>query len=243
MAIISRDHLKKAFEKGAIPSQQDFANLVDSLSHKQEDGFITQEEGLKISPKGSTKKMITFFNNLSDLKPRWGIEQHPKSGTDFGLNFVDQEGESRLFLKENGNVGIGSLNPTAKLEVGGNIKMHGRRGTYSDGEVPGDSKWHNITPRLNHCHAFDVMAKIGKPGRGLYSILHATALSAFGNSSSSITKTEAHYGSFRNKLDVRWAGTTFDYYLQVRTKRNYGDGGMIRYYVTNLWWEEEDTSY
>ncbi|XWN35366.1 MAG: adhesin [Roseivirga sp.] len=239
MAIVSRNQLKKAFEKGAIPSQQDFEDLVDSLYHKQDDGLISQEEGLKLSPKGSAKKMVTFFNSLSDLKPKWGIEQYPKDTPDFGLNLVDQGGESRLFIKEDGNVGIGTINPTAKLEVAGNIHMQGRRGLYASGEVPGNKEWHNITPQLSHCHAFEVVAQIGKPGRGLYSIIHAIALSAFGNSSNTIRKTEAHYGSYRNKLDLRWAGSTFDYYLQIRTRRDYGDASMIKYYVTNLWWEDE----
>ena len=84
-----------------------------------------------------------------------------------------------MFIKPDGNVGIGTINPTSKLDVAGNINMHGRRGMYAFGEVPGDREWHNITPKLNHCHAFEGIAQIGKPGRGLYSILHAFALSAF----------------------------------------------------------------
>ena len=239
MAIVNRGELKKAFEKGAIPSQEDFENLVDSMFHKQDDGLISQEEGLKLSPKGSARKLITFFNNLSDFKPQWGIEQYPKNSSEFGLNIVDQRGESQLFLQAGGNLGIGTLNPTAKLDVNGNIHMQGRRGTYAAGEVPGDGQWHNITPKLNECHAFEVMAKIGKPGRGLYSMVHALALSTFGRSRNRISKTEAHYGSFRNRIELRWTGGTFNYYLQIRTRRNYGDESMIKYYITNLWWEEE----
>jgi hypothetical protein len=240
MAIISRSQLKKAFERGAIPSQEDFESLIDSMFHKQDDGFMSQEEGLKLSPKGSTRKLISFFDNLSDFKPRWGIEQYPQNSPDFGLNFVDQQGESRLFIQADGNVGVGTLNPSEKLDVQGNINMRGRRGTYALGEVPGDGNWHTITPNLNSCHAFEVIAKIGKPGRGLYAMVHALALSTFGHSSNKIKKTVAHYGSFRNKIDLRWAGFTFDYYLQIRTRRNYGDESMIKYYITNLWWEDEE---
>lgn len=241
MAIVSKNELKKSFAKGAIPTQDDFENLVDSMLHKQEDGQISQEDGLKLTPKGSAGKILTFFNNLSDLKPRWSIEQHPKNSPDFGLNLIDQGGKSQLFIKSGGHIGIGTINPTSKLDVAGNVNMHGRRGTYAAGEVPGDSEWHNITPKLNQCHAFEVTAQIGKPGRGMYSIIHAFALSAFGKSKSKIRKTEARYGSFRNKIDLRWAGQTFNYYLQIRTRRNYGDATMIKYYVTNLWWEDEET--
>ena len=240
MAIVSRSQLKQAFEKGAIPTQEDFENLVDSMLHKHEDGLASQTDGLKLTPKGSSRKILTFFNHLGDLKPKWGLEQHPKNSPNFGLNLVDQKGESQLFIKPDGKIGLGTLNPTSKLDVVGNINMQGRRGTYATGEVPGDGEWHQITPHLNHCHAFEVVARVGKPGKGLYSIIHAFALSAFGRSSSRITKNEAHYGSFRNKLDLRWTGSTFDYYLQIRTKRNYGPAAMIRYYITNLWWEDEE---
>lgn len=238
MAIVNREQLKRAFSKGAIPSEQDFENLIDSVFHKQDDGLMSQEEGLKLSPKGSGRKIAAFLNNISDFKPQWSIEQHPKNSPEFGLNFTNYHGESTLFLQSDGNVGIGTNSPTAKLEVAGNVNMHGRRGTYATGEVPGDGNWHNITPKLNQCHAFEVMAKIGKPGRGLYSMIHAFALSTFGRSKSKINTTEAHYGSFRNKLELRWVGQTFDYYLQVRTHRNYGDQSMIKYYITNLWWED-----
>ncbi|MCG8341106.1 MAG: adhesin [Cytophagales bacterium] len=240
MAITGRGELKKAFEKGAIPSQEDFENLIDSMLHKQDDGLISQEEGLKLSPKGSSKRLLSFFNNLTDFKPKWSIGQYPQNSPEFGLNIVDEQGLSRLFIKSDGKVGIGTLEPKAALEVKGNINMQGRRGTYSFGEVPGDGEWHNITPKLSSYHAFEVIAKIGKPGKGMYAMVHAFALSTFGNSKSKIKKTDAYYSSFRNKIALRWKGSTFDYYLQIKTRRDYGDESFIKYYITNLWWDEQN---
>jgi hypothetical protein len=240
MAIASRAQLKQAFEKGAIPTQQDFENLIDSMSHKEEGGIISEEDGLKLSPKGSNSKIITFFNNLSDFKPKWSIEQYPYHSAEFGLNLVDEQGDSKLFIQYNGNIGIGTSNPTSKLDVQGNVSLHGRRGTYAAGEVPADGTWYTITPQLTQCHAFEVIAKASKPGRGLHAMVHAFALSTFGSSKSQINKTHAYYNSFRDKIDLRWAGGTFNYYLQIKTKRNYGEGYLIKYYMTNLWWEENE---
>ena len=240
MSIASRAQLKQAFEKGAIPTQEDFSNLIDSMFHKEEGGIISEEEGLKLSPKGSNNKLITFFNAFSDFKPKWGLEQYPKNSPEFGLNIVGEQGESKLFLQANGNIGIGTVNPAAKLDVQGNITIQGRKGTYAAGKVPGDGTWYTITPQLNQCHAFEIMAKISKPGRGLHAMVHAFALSTFGSSKSKINKTHAYYNSFRDKIDLRWAGTTFNYYLQIKTKRNYGEGPMIQYAITNLWWEDEE---
>ena len=242
MAITTRQELKKNFEKGSIPTQQDFENLIDSMLHKQDEGLISQDYGLSLTPKGESSRMLTFFNNVNDLKPTWNIEQYPKNDPNFGLNLTDKQGESKLFIQTDGNIGIGTIAPSDKLTVEGNISMHGRRGTYACGKVLGDGNWHTIIPSLNSCHAFEIIAKIGKKGRGLYAITHAIALSTFGRSHNTIRKTRSYYGSFRNKIDLRWTGETFNYALQIRTQRNYGEGSMIQYYVTNLWWEDETES-
>lgn len=239
MAITDREGLKKKFETGSIPTQHDFEDLIDSMFHKQDDRLVSQDHGLSLSPKGSSSKLITFFNSLSDFKPTWSIEPYPKNMPEFGLNISDKNGDSKLFIQANGHIGVGTTNPSEKLTVYGNISMHGRRGTYTAGEVPGDGNWYNITPPLNACHAFEIIAKIGKLGRGLHAMTHAIALSTFGDSSSKIRKTKAYYGSFRNKIDLRWAGDTFNYTLQIRTQRAYGEDSTIKYYVTNLWWEDE----
>ncbi|ROT47679.1 adhesin [Candidatus Cardinium hertigii] len=240
MAINSREGLKKNFEKGAIPTQNDFEDLIDSMFHKQDDGLISQDDGLSLSPKGSSSKFITFFNNLNDFKPTWSIEPYPKNVPAFGINICDKQGESKLFIQNNGYIGVGTTHPSEKLTVNGNIRMHGRQGTYTSGQVAGDGHWHNITPELNACHAFEVIAKIGKQGHGLYAMTHAIALSTFGRSNNTIHKTKAYYGSFRNKIDLRWVGDTFNYTLQIRTNQDYGEESMIKYYVTNLWWEDEE---
>jgi hypothetical protein len=238
MAILDRVKLRQIFSEGAIPSQEDFENLIDSMIHKLDSGSISQEDGLRLSPQGSDKRMISFFENISNFKPTWTLEQYPRNSSDFGLNLVDQNGESKFFIQKDGNIGIGTKTPTTKLDVDGNISMIGRRGTYASGNIPGDTQWYNITPKLNACHAFEVIAKIGKPGKGLYSMIYAIALSTFGRSKNEISKTCAFYGSFTNKIDLRWHGETFNYYLHMRTKRNYGKDTMIKYNITNLWWDD-----
>jgi len=240
MTILNRETLKKNFEKGAIPTQQDFENLIDSMFNKTDDGIISQDYGLVISPQGGSPRLMTFFNSLNDFKPTWSIEQYPKNDENFGLNITDREGKSRLFLSPNGEMGIGTTEPAEKLTVAGNMSMHGRRGTYSHGEAPADGDWHNITPTLNAFHAFEIIAKVSKEGRGLHAMTYAIALTTFGRSNNKIQKIAAYYGSFRNKIDLRWIGDTFNYTLQIKTRRDYGEESMIKYYVTNLWWEDQE---
>lgn len=60
----------------------------------------------------------------SDGKLKWHINQNHSSSS--GLNFVESGvADNRLFLQSGGNVGIGTDKPRERLEVDGNICLHG----------------------------------------------------------------------------------------------------------------------
>jgi hypothetical protein len=108
------------------------------------------------------------------------------------------------------------------------------------GQVPSDGKWHSIIEGLDNCQAFEIIARTGKKSFGKFAILHAYALSAFGRSRNRIRKVSAHYGSFWNKIGIRWKSKgTHDYALQLRTNRNYGKDVYIYYKVSKLWDDEK----
>jgi DNA-binding transcriptional regulator YhcF (GntR family) len=49
----NRETLKNYFKKGSLPSEKEFANLIDSMLNTIDDGFEkTEDEGLKISAPG-----------------------------------------------------------------------------------------------------------------------------------------------------------------------------------------------
>ena len=238
MSIVSRNELKKAFSTGATPSQGDFFNFIDSVIHKKEDGLFSDEHGLRILPTGGSKKIISFFNNINLNSPIWSLEYVPRSQTLYDLNFINPNGESVFFVNIDGFVGLGTDKPANRLDVVGNVSMHGRRGSFKQGEVPGDGQWHVIVPTLNKCQAFEIIAKINKPGKGMHAMTHAIALNTFNGDGKEINHTYAYYGSRRDRIKFRWTGTDFNYSLEAKTCRDYGEGFNIKFYVTNLWWEE-----
>ena len=230
MSTKNRAILKNYFLKGSIPKENHFQDLIDSNLNQEDDGiWKEQDEALKIKAEGQNDEIMQFYKNIEDLRPTWKLSIRADDGNE-GFNIAEEE--SRLFIETGGNVGIGTTQPRNKLEVNGFVGMQGRIGYYAHGEVPADGLWHDVVTGLNHYNAFEVMAVVGR--QGAHAITHAIAVSAYGNSNNKISKTQGFFGWMRNKIDVKWSGSYFDYKLQVRTRRNIGEGVLIRYNIIKL---------
>ena len=244
--IYDREHLKNFFKNGSIPNEKHFSFLIDSLINKQDDGFNKDaENGLVLSSSGISNKLITFFKSVDDLEPFFHIEVDDTGSYSFKLkpNVGDDKDEAdkkSFFFDEDGSLGIGKRRETGmRLDVDGFVSMNGRTGSYRAGYIPANGKWHSVVKGLNNCHAFELIARTGKKTSGRFAILHAHALSTFGFSKNKIKYTRAHYGMFWNKLCIRWKSFgTYNYDLQIKTYRNYGDETQVYYRITNLWDDE-----
>lgn len=129
----SRDELKAYFVKNSIPTENNFSELIDGMLNLNDDGIVKLPGNpLRIEAVGdetSFKKVFHFYRNSGESKPDWVFNLNPRSDpTDpstaqLGFNISDGDGNNRLFIDHNtGNVGIGTISPTQKLEVNGTIK-------------------------------------------------------------------------------------------------------------------------
>jgi len=252
--ILNRDSLKQLFRKGKSPSENHFAHLIDSSLNKMEDGISkTAAEGLQLSPQGAFDQVLSVYERMDLPLPAWQIKLLRQNDAQ-GLSFEkieknadnEPEANSRLFLANDGKIGINTTTPWAPVEVKTTLGVKTRIGTHTYGQVPGDGEWHPILSNLTGLQSFEVVARIkGPAGRAKYAITHAIALRAFGGKSSrsKIAQTRTYYGWFWNRLELRWSGSVYDYALEVRTRQHYGfdeDGemSMIKFHVTNLWDEQ-----
>ncbi|HVZ26697.1 MAG TPA: hypothetical protein VG842_11605 [Sediminibacterium sp.] len=240
--LLGREDLKKHFRNGQVPTEYDFGFLIDSMINKEDDGFRKEpDNGLVISTTGNSKKLVTFKKNVNDLDPFFAIEKDEQGAASMRFNpTIDGDNEDpdqkSFFFGVAGNLGIGKRSDSnLRLDAAGFVGMEGRIGSFATGQVNADGKWHPVLEGLNNCTAFEVMARTGKPGSGKFAIMHAYALSAFGNSKSRIRKTSAHYGFFWNKLNLRFRGSTHNYSLQIKTNSHYGEGVKIQYRIASLW--------
>ncbi len=252
MAKKNRRTLKRYFQKGALPTEDQFGDLIDSNLNTIDEGFDkSPENGFEISLIGDHRRLISFFKSGAAKDAVWSIEYDKekdrlfirKPGTD------GDEPAAMTFASDN-RVGIGKEDPGCTLDVGGVIAAEGRIGANPDNQktVAADGKWHNITPALSGCHAIEVVAGAGSKGTGKYALMHALALNTFNprgwlfnflNLKKKIRYQQAYYLSRGNRIKLRWLAEGDHYYLQMRTACGYGDAIRIRYYLTRLWFDED----
>ena len=124
----SRTALKSYFVRNAIPTEQQFAQLMDSVLNQRDDGLVkVSGDPLSIEAAGddtSFKRALNFYTRLSDVNPAWTVSLRPRanpadpaSGRP-GLSINDAAGNSRLAIDAaTGQVGIGTVAPGEQLEV------------------------------------------------------------------------------------------------------------------------------
>jgi hypothetical protein len=198
MARQNRKTLKNYFMQGSLPTEANFADLIDSTLNMEDDGFSRSPEyGVEIKLRG--RRLMSFFEN-PQKNPDWAIRS---ASGDANLNFVrpgaggkDAEAlrlrelrrkptsdyltvppeppQSKAPSGAAGNAKEGEKTYDYQLEVEGTMRSTGRLGF--EGRVKADGKPHDITNVLEGCHALEVIAGVGVRKTGRYGLLHAFAL-------------------------------------------------------------------
>lgn len=249
MAKRNRDTLT-GFFRGAIPPTA-YGDLIESTFNLLDDGMdVDKENGLKLSAKGASHKLISFYEQMGDRNPAFSIGL--QTGPQQGLHFTERGKESRLFLQEGGNVGIGTSQPGYRLEVAGLVAMEGRVGSFAKGYVDADAEWHTILDNIDGCRAFEVMAQINDDKDQRHALTYAVLLIAAGKRGTrkQVRTVRAgspwFWGRIWNKIGFRWrideANSTEGhtrYKLQMRSRTHYGKeqgrNKQIFYRITLLW--------
>jgi hypothetical protein len=246
--ISGRERLLAHFRNGKIPSEEHYNDLIESMVHKEDDGFSKDDEnGLKIYSDEKYCTLVSFYKNSNAIDPFFIVAKDKASPDSLRMQpfnkSIPKNGadSTSIFFHTNGKLGVGKkCADQFKVDVDGFIGMSGRIGTYRSGKAAADGKWYPIVKDLQNGQAFEVMARTGKLGRNKCAIMHATALSVFGPRGGKIRKTNAHYGNFWkfwDRINLRWHKDpdSKSYSLQIKSYSNYGKDVDIYYTITRLW--------
>jgi len=236
----NRETLKNYFKNGTCPTEENFRRLIDSMINKADDGISkNHDEGLILAPEGeNSNKTMSFVNRIGQDLPNWSIDLMDGEQAGLGITqpTTDDTHKTKLFFNENGRVGIHTKTPVTDTEVQGVLGIQARVGTYKIDTIPADGKWHKVLDNLDGCNAFEIVAQVGKASTGKHALLHATAISTFGQYKNRIRRTQASYGWWWwNRLAIRWGGDLHNYHLKLKTRSNYGNDVSIKYHITKLW--------
>lgn len=127
----NRTELKNYFKANDKPTEEQFADFIEAGINQAEDGIAkVQGNPLAIEAQGEdvgTQDVLSLYRSFSEDDPDWSFNLNPRvdpndpNSNQPGLNFKDRTGKSRLFIKSgNGNVGLGTIEPSAKLTIQGN---------------------------------------------------------------------------------------------------------------------------
>src|SRR6185436_3953678 len=137
MATKNRTDLKSYFVKNAIPTEGNFADLIDSQLNQAQDGvFKLEGEPLSVvAASGDQKRVLRLYANYPSANPDWLIALNPlqdgasASTAKAGLGITDGAGTTRLFVEAGtGRIGLGTNTPQATLDVAGDVRANGVRG-------------------------------------------------------------------------------------------------------------------
>lgn len=183
-----------------------------------------------------------------------------------GSRLKEPELAAGFCLTPEGCLGVNQETPDWRLDIGGMARMGGRIGFATEGlaQPLADGKWHDITRPMTGCQAFEVVAGAGgEKTQGRYSMLHAIVMNAYNPRKRlfrwlfgwlfgwligrrGIRAQTAVYGSYADRLSLRWVATEGRHHfkLQICTNANFGKNGSgepktIRYYLTRLWFDSE----
>ena len=247
----TREKLKTLFQKGSLPNEEDFATLIDSLTHVDE--FEKLKEWLLRLEKAL---------NLESLEPGNGEDSPPDdNGGDGGDGGTDLG--PGIYFKDD-NVGVGTPDPVSRLEAAGWVAMMGRLGTFEPRNddnagkkgrhpsIDADGKWKILIPKPVGSFVFEIVAHANAPGSHRpRALTHGIAVTSFNTSKKSIRQVRSRTGFFGgNAIYLRWRKrkrrwydwfkSDIPYDLCIRTGKDFGYDAkkkpvQIHYHITLLW--------
>ena len=153
-----RGVLKSYFKKNSIPTEDNFAQLMDGVLNLNDDGIgIASDNTIGIKASGdsaSLKKVLNLYDNFDadddDDEATWSFCLNPRGNpknaktASRGLSVNNAQSMSRFFISEDtGNVGVGTVTPSNKLTVAdGDLSIEG--GKYRRLKIVSDTHWAGI---------------------------------------------------------------------------------------------------
>lgn len=206
----NRETLKGYFKKGGVPTEEQFAGLIDSVPNIVEDGQVQRTpDGWAFYPQHEGGMELALYKDVpenSGAKPAWRL----RVTGDKRLVICNENEETVLEMAQDKTVSVsgGKETPTPA----------GDEGYFT---IPADKKWHDVpvdfSKRESSCRVFSIHASCNDT-IGLCLLTHATAV-WMSNDDQHVRSHQKHWWGWTGAVKIRWQG---DSRLQLRSRKRLG---------------------
>lgn len=202
-----RETLKGYFKKGGVPTEEQFAGLIDSVPNIVEDGQVQRTpDGWAFYPQHEGGMELALYSDVLEnggAKPAWRL----RVTEDKRLVICNEDEETVLEMAQDKTVTL----------AGGEEKPvpAGDEGYFT---IPADKKWHDVpvdfSKRESSCRVFSIHSSCNDT-IDLCLLTHATAI-WMGNDEQHIKSHQKHWWGWTGAVKIRWQGGLR---LQLRSRK------------------------
>jgi hypothetical protein len=237
----NRETLKSYFRKGQVPTEEQFAALIDSLYNVSEDGCLTvsEDDGLKLYPTGNERTVASIYREKPvspEDRPLWRVTL----GDDGSLAVSDGHDGKNILL-----IGTDGVTVPGELKAGRyTLPDKSREEETPDGfgtlQVKADGRWHDLPVEAaagrpgSGCRVYRISACYHHPRSGKYSYCEVTASHSDG-SRCRLQSVQRHWWGWSGKIKLRWQEHDGKLYLQMRSRRTRRGAEFILCRIEMLW--------
>nr|DAM97687.1 MAG TPA: hypothetical protein [Caudoviricetes sp.] len=207
-----RHTLKSYFQKGDVPTEEQFAELIDSVPNIVDDGeAVRTEDGWALYPRKGGKMGVSLHEAAGD-PAAWKLTLT----SDKGLAIKNEAGEALLELKQDKNI---VLHASVQQEGGGDEPEPDPQDYLV---IEADKKWatlKEITDIKESSRVYTVMALYRDREFGICKLTRAIAI-CLNNVEQWVESPRKHWWGWSGYIRLRWQADRDKTYLQIRSTSN-----------------------
>ncbi len=230
----SRAQLKAYFKQGAVPTEDQFAQLIDSMHNLADDGQATATAGLRLFPTDAAGTLATVFAQAPEADgaaPLWRLAL----GAEGSLNVCGGDGEPVMTIDKNRNITLSGTLKAAKY-------LSGKEGPGTiELEIHADGMWHDLPVESAAgaspigCRVYHLSACYTNLRNRNYAVCEVLASHSDGRKRK-IRSSCKHAWGWSGHIKVRWQHLDSGLlYLQMRSKRTGSGSKFIRCRIETVW--------
>ena len=207
-----RHTLKSYFQKGDVPTEEQFAELIDSVPNIVDDGeAVRTEDGWALYPRKGGKMGVSLHEAAGE-PAAWKLTLT----SDKGLAIKNEAGEALLELKQDKNI---VLHASVQQEGGGDEPEPDPQDYLV---IEADKKWatlKEITDIKESSRVYTVMALYRDREFGICKLTRAIAI-CLNNVEQWVESPRKHWWGWSGYIRLRWQADRDKTYLHIRSTSN-----------------------